>query len=331
MRPFILVFLIALTITAFSTPWIRRLAIAIGFVDAPAARKMHSAPMPLMGGVAIFAGAIIAVLFFFRQEIPRPIVGALIAGTLVATIGLIDDRYHIPPWLRLGIHFIAFLILAYFGVRVRLPIPEWANYALTFLWLVGITNAINLLDNMDGLSAGVVAVAAAFMMLLGAANGQNLTSALSAAILGSCAGFLRYNFRPARIFMGDAGAYFLGFWLAVLGIQLRFPDNVSFVTWMVPVCILGLPIFDTSLVVLSRLRRGIHPFTAGKDHTSHRLVQLGYSQREAVLILYLVAGMFGMVGLFITQADVVEGYFIGIVVFAVCAYAMWQLERHHRA
>src|SRR5690606_30123916 len=138
----------------------------------------------------------------------------------------------------------------------------------------------------------------------GAMNNQYLVAALSAALLGACLGFLRYNFAPANIFMGDAGAYFLGFWLAVLGIQLRFPQNVNFVSWMVPVMVLWIPIFDTSLVVISRLRRGVHPFTAGKDHLSHRLVEVGLGQREAVLVIYLLAGICGMVALFITEATV---------------------------
>src|SRR5690606_26404249 len=123
MRSFMLVFLIALSITVVSTPWIRRLAVATGFVDAPAARKMHTNPMPLMGGVAIFAGAILAIVFIFREEFPRSVVGPLIAGTLVAVVGLMDDRRHLPPWLRLGAHFVAFLVLLYFGVQVRLPVP----------------------------------------------------------------------------------------------------------------------------------------------------------------------------------------------------------------
>src|SRR5690606_24511751 len=114
-------------------------------------------------------------------------------------------------------------------------------------------------------------------------------------------------------------------WLAILGIQLRFPQNVNFVTWMVPVMVLGVPILDTTLVVFSRLRRGVHPFTGGKDHISHRLVARGFTQREAVLILYLISGMFGMVGLFITQADIVEGYLIGGVVAALCLFAIWRL------
>jgi UDP-GlcNAc:undecaprenyl-phosphate GlcNAc-1-phosphate transferase len=127
--------------------------------------------------------------------------------------------------------------------------------------------------------------------------------------------------------MGDAGALFLGFLLALLALQLRFPRNVNFVTWMVPVFILGLPIFDTTLVTVSRLRRGLSPVTPGKDHTSHRLVQLGFSQREAVLILYLISGTLGLVGIFITEATVVEGYGIGITAALLASYAIWWLER----
>lgn len=327
MRTFILIFLIALAVTGVSTPWMRRAAIALGFVDAPDQHKVHVTPVPLMGGVAIVAGAILATLFVYRGQIPGQIIGALLSGTMVALVGLIDDHRQISPWVRLLVQFAAFLVLAYFGVRVQLPVPLWLNYALTFFWLIGITNAFNLMDNMDGLSAGVAGVAAAFMMLIGAMNGQYLVSGLAAAISGACLGFLRYNFKPARIFMGDAGAYFLGFWLAVLGIQLRFPENVNFVTWMVPVMVLGLPILDTTLVVYSRLRRGVHPFTGGRDHLSHRLVRRGLSQREAVLVLYLVSGTFGMVGLFVTQANVIEGYLIGSVVALICLYAIWRLEQ----
>lgn len=326
MLTFILIFVIALAVTLASIPWLRRYALNAGFVDTPNARKVHVTPVPLLGGVAIFAGAILAVFFAFRGAVPRTIIGALIAGALVALLGLVDDRRGLPPVMRLLVQLAAAAILVAFGVRVRLPIPEFLNIALTIIWILGITNAINLLDNMDGLSAGVAAVAAAFMMLLGAFNGQYLVSALAAAILGACAGFLRYNFNPAQIFMGDAGAYFLGFWLAVLGIQLRFPGNVNFVTWMVPLFVLALPIFDTTLVTISRLRRGVHPFTGGKDHLSHRLVARGFTPREAVLLLYLIAGAGGMIALFITEASVAEGYLVGGVVAVVAAYAIWKLE-----
>lgn len=331
-------FLFALMITAVSIPWVRRLAVGIGFVDLPAGRKLHADPMPLMGGVAIVGGALLAlltVLLFVTGTLPRTVAGTLLAATAVALVGLIDDRYGLPAWAKLGGQFVGFAILAYFGIRVRLPIPLVANYALTFLWLAGISNAINFLDNMDGLSAGVSAVAAAFILLLGAFNDQVLVAALAAAVLGACLGFLRYNFQPATIFMGDAGSLFLGFLLAVLALQLRFPANSSFVTWMVPVFILGLPIFDTTLVVFSRLRRGVSPNTAGKDHVSHRLVARGLSLREAVLMLYLLGGVSGMLALFITQATVLEGYLVGGATAVLGALAIWRLDRgqanRHRA
>ncbi|MFQ5400880.1 MAG: glycosyltransferase family 4 protein [Anaerolineae bacterium] len=329
MATFIAILLIALSITGLSTPWLRRAAVWLGFVDAPAQRKLHSTPMPLMGGVAIFSGAIVAVLIFSSQ-LSSKVVGVIVAGSIVAGTGLWDDRRHLPAWAKLVSQFVAFLILAQQGIRVRLPVPEVMNYAITFIWLAGISNAINFLDNMDGLSAGISAVSAAFILLLGLQNDQFLVSALAAAVVGACVGFLRYNFKPAQIFMGDAGSLFLGFLLAVLGLQLRFPENSNFVTWMVPVFILGLPIFDTTLVVLTRIRRGVSPTTAGKDHISHRLVNLGFSQREAVLILYLAAGAMGLIGVFITEATVVEGYTIGTAAVLTGLYLIWRLDRRAR-
>ncbi len=327
MRAAIAVFFIALAISAFSIPSIRRVAIALGFVDAPAQRKLHSTPMPLLGGLAIFGGAILAVLIVYAGQPPRQVLGILLALTLVALVGLWDDRYGMPAWVKLGGQLLAGVVLIFFQVRVQLPIPELANYAITLLWLAGISNAINFLDNMDGLSAGVSAVAAAFMLLLGALNEQFLVSALAAGVLGACLGFLRYNFKPAQIFMGDVGSLFLGFVLAVLGLQLRFPGSPNVVTWMVPVFVLGLPIFDMTLVVFSRLRRGVSPNTAGKDHTSHRLVKMGFSQREAVLILYLIAGAFGLVGVFVTQATPLEAYLMAGVTGLLALYAIYRLEQ----
>ncbi len=322
----IAIFLMALSITALSIPWVRRLAIRLGFVDSPAQRKLHSTPMPLMGGVAIFGGAVLAVIAFV-PEFPNTVAGVLLSLTVVALIGLLDDRFDLPAWTKLAAQFASFLILAFFDIRVKLPVPEIINYVITFLWLAGISNAINFLDNMDGLSAGVSGVAAAFITLLGLQNDQFLVAGLAAAVLGATIGFLRFNFKPAQIFMGDAGALFLGFLLALLGLQLRFPANSSFVTWMVPIFILALPIFDTTLVVVSRLRRGVSPNTAGKDHLSHRLVQRGFSQREAVLLLYLLTGAGGMVGVFITEATILEGYLIFVATLLLGGVAIWQLDR----
>jgi len=322
----IAIFLMALSVTALSIPWVRRLAIRTGFVDAPASRKMHSTPMPLMGGVAIFGGAVLAVITFF-PDFPNTVAGTLLSLAVVTLVGLLDDRFGLPAWVKLAGQFVGFLILAFFDIRVKLPLPEVVNYAITFVWLAGISNAINFLDNMDGLSAGVSGVAAAFITLLGLQNDQFLVSGLAAAVLGACLGFLRFNFKPAQIFMGDAGALFLGFLLALLGLQLRFPANSNFVTWMVPIFILGLPIFDTTLVVVSRIRRGVSPNTPGKDHLSHRLVQRGFSQREAVLMLYLLTGAGGMIAVFITQATILEGYLIFATLLLLGGVAIWQLDQ----
>ncbi|MCL4805542.1 MAG: undecaprenyl/decaprenyl-phosphate alpha-N-acetylglucosaminyl 1-phosphate transferase [Anaerolineae bacterium] len=327
MRAFLVVFLIAMTVTLAGIPWVRRAAIAMGFVDLPSQRKAHRTPTPLLGGTAIFIGAIIGVLLIYGGNPQPTVIGVVLAASVVALTGLIDDYRPLPAWAKLGGQLLGFLILAYFGIRVRLPVPDFVNYAITLIWLLGITNAINFLDNMDGLSAGISAVSSSFILLLALINGQFLVGALAAGLLGACLGFLRYNFPPAQIFMGDVGSLFLGFLLAVLGIQLRFPANSNFVTWMVPVFILGLPIFDMVLVVTSRIRRGLSPNTPGKDHISHRLVRLGFSSREAVLILYLISGVLGMMALFITQATIPEGYIVAAVTAVFGVVAIWWLER----
>ena len=334
MQAFIAIFLIALAATAVGTPQVRRLALSLGFVDQPEARKLHEEAMPLLGGVAIIGGALFGVLvvtFLVYGRIPPSIAGVLLAAGVVAVVGLIDDRLGLPAWVKLAGQLAGFVILASFGIRVQLPLPEVLNYVVTFLWLAGISNAVNFLDNMDGLSAGVSAVAAAFILLLAVVGDQVLVAALAAAVLGASLGFLRYNFPPAQIFMGDAGSLFLGFLLAVLALQLRFPANSNFVTWMVPVLVLGLPIFDMTLVVISRLRRGLSPNTPGRDHVSHRLVDSGFTGRETVLILYLVSGTLGLAGIFITQATIAEGYFMGTAVALAALWAIWRFEQQSAA
>jgi UDP-GlcNAc:undecaprenyl-phosphate GlcNAc-1-phosphate transferase len=327
MAAIIAVFLLALALSAAGMPIVRRAALALGFVDLPARRKVHQTPIPLLGGLGILLGALGAVVLLYRGDPPETVTGFLLATTVVALTGLWDDYRPLPAWAKLLGQMAGVAILVAYGIRVQLPVPEPLNYALTLLWLLGITNAINFLDNMDGLSAGVSAVAAAFLLLLGLFNDQFLVAGLSAALLGACLGFLRYNFPPARIFMGDVGSLFLGFSLAVLALQLRFPANSAFVTWMVPVFLLGLPIFDMTLVVVSRIRRGLSPASAGKDHTSHRLVQLGFNAREAVLILYLISGILGMMALFITQATLVEGYTLGAIGALLAGASIIWLER----
>ncbi len=322
------IFALALSFVVAGTPIVRRLAQRIGFLDQPGARKLQAVPIPLMGGVAIYIAVVCSILIFGRHYLPE-LVSILGGATLVSLLGLWDDRVELPAVVKLIGQIAAAGGLMIAGVQVRLGwLPDWANVTLTVVWVVGISNAVNFLDNMDGLAGGVSAVAAGFFTVIAAMNGQYLVSSLAGAVLGACLGFLVFNSRPASIFMGDAGSLFLGYVLAAIGIKLRFPDNVNFVTWMVPVLVMWIPISDTALVIVSRARRRVNPFTtAGKDHTSHRLVRRGFTQREAVLILYLSACAAGLLSIFVMQASPAEGYQVGLVVLVITGIVLARLER----
>lgn len=332
MTIYMLIFLTALLLAVWGTPVARWIAPRLGFIALPSARRVHQRPTPLLGGVAIYLAALVALLVFRERFKMYQAVSILLGATIVSFLGLWDDRRSLRPAFKLLGQIGASAILVLTDVQVSVFPYTWLNITITLIWMVGIINAMNLLDNMDGLSGGVGAVASAFFLLLAAMNGQYLVGALSAALLGACIGFLAYNLNPASIFMGDAGALFLGFMLAAVGIKLRFPDNVDVVTWMAPVLILGVPIFDTTLVFVSRLLRGLNPLTVpGKDHTSHRLVNMGFTQREAVMILYLAGGALGLLAIFVAQATVLEGYVVGAAVALVGLVALVILERRYRA
>ncbi|MFZ1404169.1 MAG: MraY family glycosyltransferase [Anaerolineae bacterium] len=325
----ILIVAAALVLALGITPVARRMAHQFGVLDQPNARKVHVKPTPLLGGVAIYIAFVLALLFLGDIFYVNQVIGIFIGASFVSFLGLVDDSRGLRPLIKLGGQVVAALILVLSGVTADVFPGDGLDIALTVVWVVGITNAMNLLDNMDGLSGGLAAIAAAFFMVLASLSRQYLVGALAAALLGACIGFLRYNFNPASIFMGDSGSLFLGFVLAATAIKLRFPSNVVFVTWMVPVLVLGLPIFDTTLVFVSRLRRGLNPLTTpGKDHISHRLVRLMHgSRREAVLTCYLLAGAFGLIAIFLTQAAVAEAYAVALAVLGICLWALWRLEQ----
>ncbi len=327
MLKYLLIFGSALVIAAGITPFLMRVAARWGFMDHPDSRKTHKRPIPLLGGVGIYLGCMVALFLFDRFYIPQ-LVSILVGATLVSFLGLWDDRQALRPLLKLLGQCLAASIPVLSGIQVHFLHDPVLDLAVTFLWIIGITNAMNLLDNMDGLSGGVAMVASIFFFLLGVMNGQYLVAGLTAALLGACTGFLYYNWNPASVFMGDTGSLFIGFMLAMVGIKLRFPHNTDLVTWMIPVIVLGLPIFDTALVVISRLRRGLNPLTSpGKDHISHRLVALGASRQEAILTLYAVCCGLGVVAMFIMRASIFEGYLVGGLLVIVFVCALWRLER----
>ncbi|MBP7688124.1 MAG: undecaprenyl/decaprenyl-phosphate alpha-N-acetylglucosaminyl 1-phosphate transferase [Thermoflexales bacterium] len=323
----LLVFVGALLIAFGATPIARRVAPRLGVMDHPNPRKVHARPMPLLGGAAIVVASIATLLIFQDRFEFQQLVTVLFGAAFMSLLGVYDDRWGLRPILKLLGQFLAACLLILSGVRITSLPFEWLNFFVSLIWIVGLTNSLNLLDNMDGLSSGVAAVCAAFFMVTAALSRQTYVGALAAALLGAALGFLFYNFNPASIFMGDTGSLFLGFMLAAIGVKLRFPENVPFVTWMIPVLIMGMPIFDTTLVFISRLRRGKNPLTTpGKDHVSHRLVALGFTTREAVMIHYLIGGAFGLAAVLVTQSNVLEGYLIGGGMALFGLYGLWFFE-----
>lgn len=326
MTPYLLMAASALVLAISGTPVMRLVALRFGVVDQPAARKIHANPVPLLGGAAIYIAFIVVLFVLGDRRYIHEVVGIFIGATLVSLMGVVDDRWGLGSYFKLGGQLVAACILIYSGVQVSI-FGGWLDILVTIAWVVGITNAMNLLDNMDGLSGGIAMIAAVFFTLLAALSNQYMVGALAAALAGACAGFLVYNWNPAHIFMGDTGSLFLGFLLAAVGIKLRFPSNSDTITWMIPVLVLALPVFDTTLVFISRLRRGKNPLTTpGKDHISHRLAFLTGSRREAVLICYLIAGAVGVSSIFITRATWVEATVVGVAVLLAAIYGIWWLE-----
>jgi UDP-GlcNAc:undecaprenyl-phosphate/decaprenyl-phosphate GlcNAc-1-phosphate transferase len=313
---------------------VRHFALRMGMVDKPGPRKVHVTPIPLLGGIAIYLGFAAAILLT-HGAIQQQTIAILSGATLLAIIGFLDDGglLHHQVKLFLGMPLAALFLLAS-GIRAQLFsqfIPGNLGLILdgflTIIWVVGITASFSILDHMDGLCAGITAIAAGFFTLSAYMNGQTIVQTLGAATLGAALGFLRWNFNPAKIFMGDGGAMFLGFLMATLGLKIR-PDGAPFPAgWLVPVLILGVPIFDTTMVSISRARRGLLPFTSpGKDHTAHRLSNLGLGHRGAVLALYLLAVIFGTIAVFIPRFSTGASYAIVGALFLCGLIAVLFLE-----
>ena len=326
---YLVVFVGVLFLAVVGTPLARKLGLRMNAIDIPdPQRKVHTVPTPRLGGVAIFISTLVAALLLRGVYNLAQLGGILVGASIISILGFWDDRYSLGALGKLLGQLLAAGLLLATGVTVSLFPYPFIDYIVTVLWVIGITNAYNLLDNMDGLSGGIAAIAAAHFALMCALSGQYLVGALSVAVMAACLGFLVYNWNPAMIFMGDSGSLFLGFMLASIGIKLRFPDNVPFVTWMIPVIVLGVPLFDTTLVTISRLRRGLNPLTTpGTDHTSHRLTNAGLTRREAVLVLYIAGFLLGLIAIFITRASLLEGYLVGVSSAVVALYVLWRAER----
>lgn len=303
------------------TPLSRQIAIQLGVVDKPTLpRKLHKGNKPLLGGLAIYVAIVLSLLVFSPPQYLRELLAICAGAGLLAIVGGLDDRYHLGVRVRLLTNALAVLIVVLAGVQIRLFNTPLIDLPMTFIWIMALTNAANFLDNMDGLTAGFSAIACAFFWLIAFTQGQVLVSLLAAAVFGSALGFLAYNFNPSSTFMGDMGALVLGFLQAVLAIKLQFGAQPISITWMIPILVLALPIFDMNLVVWTRLSEGRSPFEGGRDHTSHRIMALGFSQRMTLLLIYGFCALFGTMGFAVSvlvpaSAALIGGIGLGLLVF----------------
>jgi UDP-GlcNAc:undecaprenyl-phosphate GlcNAc-1-phosphate transferase len=328
----LLAFLIAASASLVLVVPVRALAIRVGMVDLPGPRKVHLKPIPLLGGLAMYVGVMLAILFAFDGAARAQVIGIATGATLVAAVGFLDDRGWLHHQLKLFVGMpLAAIILLASGIHTQIfsslfggRTGYWLDAGFTILWVVGITASFSILDHMDGLCAGVAAMASIFFAVLAYLSGQTLVTTLAAAVLGAAAGFLRWNFKPAKIFMGDGGAMFLGFLMAALALKLRIDYATPLANVLAPLLILSATIFDTTLVTISRSRRGLLPFaTPGKDHSAHRLANLGFGQRGAVLTMYSMGAVCGGAAVFVTYMSTINAAVLagGILICMLVAVA----------
>ena len=312
-------------LSLFLTPLAIRVALSRQIFDAPGGHKSHSSPVPYLGGVAIvtaFAVSVVgASLLDSSTSGDAELLQVVGIGLGLALMGLLDDLKGLPTLLRLLVEVAAGWLVHALDLGVSFTGSSVLDLAVTVLWVVGLINAFNMMDNMDGLSSGLAAVAAASFFAIAAANGQFLVAGLAAALAGCALGFLRHNYHPARIYMGDAGAYFLGFLLAYLGLKIQFLTSPQNNTFVVPVVVCSVAIFDTTLVTLTRLYHHISPFTGGRDHTSHRLVRVGLPVRVAVGLIHLAGVSVGVIAFVIARIDDASGWIlVGLTGALMCGF-----------
>ena len=334
-------FLIAVTVVLWTIPDVKTVGLKLGIVDRPNARKIHKNPVVRVGGVSIFIGAISALLIIwllggFSMVAPykEGEIGAVILGSIAFFfIGLADDLFNLTPISRLIMQVIVATACWFMGVRIDfLSFPfdsliqiGWLSLPVTVIWLVGMANAINWIDGVDGLAAGVSGIAAVVMLVVTLFMDQPGAALIAAALAGSALGFLRYNFNPAQIFMGDGGAYFMGFTLAGVGV-IGLVKTTAITAVLLPYLILAVPILDMSAVIFSRISKGKSPFIADKSHLHHWLLKAGISQRLTVLFIYALTLWVGSLAMGFSNIPSGWGYAIGATL--LLGYIGWQVWRN---
>ncbi len=324
---------VAFVISFALTPLVKKFAHRVGAMDVPKdARRMHSVPIPRLGGLAIFLGFLLSVLIFV--DLTPQIQSVLLGGVLIVVLGVIDDIHPLRAWIKLIVQIVAALIPVCSGVVVRIlsnPFFFTDNsyiqlgalaIPITVIWIVLITNAVNLIDGLDGLAAGVSVIASLSVIVVAMVLGDWITAVIMAALAGGCVGFIPYNFNPAKIFMGDTGATFLGYIMATVSVMGLF-KSYAIISFVVPFLILGLPIFDTCFAFCRRLMRGKNPMAPDRSHVHHRLIDMGLNQKQAVAILYVVSVILGLSAVVLATSGALKAI---IVLCAICVAVLVALQ-----
>ena len=338
----LLALLVAAVVSCAATPLVKTLSVKFGAVDVPRdGRRMHDHPIPRMGGLAIFFGFLAAVLVFVPLNTEKK--GMLLGAVIIVVLGVLDDKYALPAKPKFLVQIVAALIAVLAGNRIEVlsnpnifsPNPVWQlgwlAYPVTVIWIVAITNAVNLIDGLDGLACGVSTISAATMLVIALQKnvGELDVAVMMAALLGACLGFIPYNMNPAKIFMGDTGSTFLGYMLATASIMGLF-KFYAVISFAVPFLILGLPIFDTFSAITRRLAEGRSPMSPDRGHVHHKLIDMGFNQKQAVAILYAISGTLGLAAVVLTSSGEMKAMILLIAVLLVLAAAICILYSHEQ-
>jgi len=319
----ILTLILGFLLASYGVPIARAAALKYGIVDEPDGRLKHQRePVPYFGGLAIYLAFLMSLAFTF--EFRHDVLGIILGGTIVVMLGLIDDFGVLTPWTKLAGQLLAVFVLIKSGIRIEIAaFPEWLDLVLTVFWMVGLINAFNLLDIMDGLSAGVGAVSAVFLLIVALLQNDQTMVFMLAALIGSLVGFLRYNWQPARIYMGDTGAMFIGLLLGAMTMIEKYPSDHPF-SLLTPVFILGIPIFDTLFVMYVRYQRGLPIFWGSPDHIAIRLRHWGMSVPQVVIASYLATACVAGIGLVVMSANeqIAMGLCLGTAAMLLVATAI---------
>ena len=333
-----LALIVALVVSFAMSPLVKSFAYKVGAIDVPRdARRMHKTPTPRLGGLAIFLGFMVSILLFL--PIDSQMRGILLGAVIIVILGVVDDITPLPAWLKFIVQIIAAFIASHHDVVIRIisnpnifsQEPYWnlgsLSLPVTILWIVAVTNSVNLIDGLDGLANGVSTISALTMLVIALLVSDAQVAIVMAALVGACVGFMPYNMNPAKMFMGDTGATFLGFILATFSVQGLF-KSYALISFVVPFLILGLPIFDTAFAFIRRIAHGQNPMAPDRSHVHHRLIDMGLNQKQAVATLYVISGILGLSAVVLTTSGELRALMFLITTIIVGAVAVRVIFPH---